>query len=73
MDFIREIQKVEGNSVTVRLPENYRFKEVEVLILPFKEIEESEHDHHSRSFESLKLISIDTRNFKFNREELYDR
>jgi len=34
---IREIRKVEGNCITVHLPDNYRSREVEVLVLPFNE------------------------------------
>ncbi|MGD2091025.1 MAG: hypothetical protein PVH61_32925 [Candidatus Aminicenantes bacterium] len=66
MEFIREIRRVEDNTITIQLPENYRDKEVEVLVLPFEDSKESE-SVKTRSFESLKHISLDTRNYKFNR------
>jgi hypothetical protein len=72
MEFIREIRKVEGSFITVHLPQSYKSREVEVLVLPFKEAE-ARQPRKSRLFESLNFISIDTRGFKFNREELYDR
>jgi hypothetical protein len=42
MEFIREIRRVEDNTITIQLPENYRDKEVEVLVLPFEDSKESE-------------------------------
>ena len=72
MEFIREIKKIEDNTITIELPENYKYKEVEILILPFEDSEKSESSKR-RPFESLKEISLDTRTFKFNREELHER
>ena len=72
MEFIREIKKIEDNTITIELPENYKYKEVEILILPFEDSEKSESSER-RPFESLKEISLDTRTFKFNREELHER
>lgn len=70
MEFIREIRRVEGSTITIQLPEDYEYQEVEVLILPFESSLRRE-TLNSRSFESLKHISIDTRKYKFNREELH--
>jgi hypothetical protein len=72
MEFIREIRTVEENTITIQLPDSYKHKEVEVLVLPFGESGREE-SFKPRSFESLKDISIDTRSFKFNREELHER
>jgi hypothetical protein len=72
MEFIREIKKIEDNTITIELPENYKNKEVEILVLPFENTEKNE-SAKRRPFESLKEISIDTRTFKFNREELHER
>ncbi len=72
MEFIREIKKIEDNTITIELPENYKNKEVEILILPFEDSEQSGNSKR-RPFESLKEISIDTRTLKFNREELHER
>jgi len=72
MEFIREIKKIEDNTITIELPENYKNKEVEILILPFEDSEKKDSSKR-RPFESLKEISLDTRTFKFNREELHER
>jgi hypothetical protein len=72
MEFIREIKKIEENTITIELPENYKNREVEILVLPFEDSEKNKFSKR-RPFESLKKISIDTRTFKFNREELHER
>jgi hypothetical protein len=72
MEFIREIRRVEDNSITIELPESYKHKDVEVLVLPFED-REKKPPLKRRSFESLDYISIDTRTFKFNRDELHER
>ena len=72
MEFIREIKKIEENTITIELPENYKNKEVEILILPFEKSEKIEFSKR-RPFKSLKEISLDTRTLNFNREELHER
>jgi hypothetical protein len=74
MEFIREIKKIEDNTntITIDIPENYKNKEVEILVLPFEDTGKNE-SAKRRPFESLKEISLDTRTFKFNREELHER
>ncbi len=72
MEFIREIKKIEDNTITIELPENYKNREVEILVLTFDETGKNE-SAKRRPFESLKEISLDTRTFKFNREELHER
>jgi hypothetical protein len=72
MEFIREIKKIENNTVTIELPGYYKNREVEILILPFEDSGKSDFSKRC-PFKSLQEISIDTRNFKFNREELHER
>ncbi len=72
MEFIREIRQVEDSTITIQLPDNYKYKEVEVLVLPFEE-HGKDKPLRTRSFESLKEISLDTRSYKFNRDELHER
>ena len=72
MEFIREIKKIAENTITIELPESYKNKEVEILVLPFENTERSK-PFKRHPFESLKHISIDTRQYKFNREELHER
>ena len=35
MQAIREIRKVDSASITVRIPEEFREKEVEIIVLPY--------------------------------------
>jgi hypothetical protein len=74
MEFIREIKKIKDNTntITIDIPENYKNKEVEILVLPFEDTGKNE-SAKRLPFESLKEISLDTRTFKFNREELHER
>ena len=75
MNFVREIKKVDDNVITIELPLDYKNKEVEILVLPVEGFQagKSGKSVKRRSFESLKYISIDTRAYKFNREELHER
>ncbi|MCK5055015.1 MAG: hypothetical protein KAT34_00050 [Candidatus Aminicenantes bacterium] len=36
MEFIREIRRVEADTITINLPREYRDQEVEVIVLPLK-------------------------------------
>ena len=72
MDYVRLIKRIEDNTITIELPENYKNKEVEILVLPFEETGKNKSTKR-RPFESLKEISLDTRTFKFNRGELHER
>ena len=72
MEFIREIRKVEANTITINLPREYRDQEVEVLVLPLKRKSKKKAGRPTH-FQSFDEISIDTRNFKFDREELHER
>ena len=72
MEFIREIRKVEANTITINLPGEYRDQEVEVLVLPLKR-KSRKKVIQPANFQSFDEISIDTRNFKFDREELHER
>lgn len=72
MEFIREIRRVDKNVLTIKLPDAYKHKDVEILVLPFEE-RAKEAPLKCRTFESMKKISIDTRMYKFNRDELHER
>ena len=72
MNFIRELKKVDDNVITIELPLDYKNKELEILVLPVEDSHTGK-PVKNRSFESLKYISIDTRAYKFNREELHER
>ena len=72
MEFIREIRRVDAGTITINLPKEYRDQEVEVLVLPLKRKSQKK-AVRSTQFLSLNEIAIDTRNFKFDREELHER
>ena len=72
MEFIREIRRVDAGSITINLPREYRDQEVEVLVLPLKRKLQNK-AARSAQFLSLTEIAIDTRDFKFDREELHER
>ena len=38
MQAIREIKKVSGNQITIELPDSFRAKEVEVIVIPYQNI-----------------------------------
>jgi len=78
MNAIRKIMKREGNSLNVILPESFTASQVELIILPFEEKEESTSKESVENFQQrLRNIfgefNADISGFKFNRDELYDR
>ena len=38
MQVVREIKKVTGKRITIDLPDNFYAKEVEVIVIPYKEV-----------------------------------
>jgi len=56
----KEILKVKKDCY--KIPKEYKNKKIEILIFPLEKVNRS-----------LKAISLDTRNFKFNREKINER
>ena len=73
MEAIREIKKVISNEITIKLPDDYNNKEVEIIILPY-DVKSS--DNKKKII--LRNIYNDSKgilpeNYKFNREEIHER
>jgi hypothetical protein len=68
-----------GRQVTVELPDDFKAEEVDVIILPSTEedekaISKTELAEWRKSLvEEFSKFNVDLSNFKFNRDELYDR
>ena len=68
-----------GRQVTVDLPDNFKAEEVDVIVLPSVDDDEKIMTDSELTEWRKNLISefskfnIDLSNFKFNRDELYDR
>ena len=68
-----------GRQVTVELPDDFKAEEVDVIILPSTEedekaISKTELAEWRKSLvEEFSIFNVDLSNFKFNRDELYDR
>ncbi len=68
-----------GRQVTVELPDDFKAEEVDVIILPSTEEDEqtigkTELAEWRKSLvEEFSKFDVDLSDFKFNRDELYDR
>jgi len=62
MAIVKSRVKVEDNMLNMKLPEEFRNKIVEVTVSIANEIEERL---------MLDIIKIDTKKWKFNRDEIY--
>jgi hypothetical protein len=75
----REKVKRTGRQVTVELPDDFKAEEMEVIILPSTEEEEKKlsaidlKEWRRSLIEEFSKFNVDLTNFKFNRDELYDR
>jgi hypothetical protein len=75
MDAIREIKHVKGNKITINVPDEFVEKDVEVIVLPLDEEDKKSEDDRKASFiefvDKFRFkLPVD---YKFVREELYDR
>ena len=74
MEALRKIITLKDNILKVILPEHFRAKKVEIIVIPAD-------DNSSANREQLLLryekqyanLRFDIRNLKYNRDELYDR
>jgi len=68
-----------GRHVTVELPDDFKAEEVDVIILPSTEEDEQKigktelAEWRKSLVEEFSKFNVDLSNFKFNRDELYDR
>jgi hypothetical protein len=75
MQAIRETRRIDRNYVTIDLPDEFLSQEVEIIVLPLYEKQTKTIPDHKSSF--LKFVDSERYklpgDYKFNREELYDR
>ncbi len=69
MNVIREIRKVDTDTIEIKLPEDFRERELEIIVFP---LEEREQDSFSQG--ELKLTSYKCYGKKqdFNRSDAYN-
>ena len=67
---VREIVEVNNEIYNLHIPKEYLHKKVEILVLPFEENIDSV---KRASKNRLDAISIETKNYRFNREEANER
>jgi hypothetical protein len=78
MEAIRKKVKRTGRQITVELPDDFRAEEMDVIILPSNEDEKKIGvtdlvEWRKSLVEEFSKFNVDLSNFKFNRDELYDR
>jgi hypothetical protein len=73
MEAIREIVRSQSENLIIKLPEEFINKKIEVIILPYYELTEQT----KRKERLLKIFNeskgILPEEYKFNREETYER
>lgn len=66
-----------GRQITVDLPDDFKAEEMEVIILPEEEEKRPSAidliEWRRSLIEEFSKFNVDLSNFKFNRDELYDR
>lgn len=68
-----------GQQITIDLPKEFKAEEVDVIILPSSEDDEKKMSEAELAewrkdlIEFYSKFNVDLSNFKFNRDELYDR
>ena len=71
---LREIFRATSGDVKIKLPKNYLNKVIEVLIFPVSEDVEKKKSSKRNSEKKLDFsqVKIPTKNWKFNRTEIYE-
>ena len=70
-DMIRTVVTADKNSITLSLPDNYIGRQVEVIAFVIDEVNETIKSKKKKV--SFNAIKLDTRGFKFNRDEANER
>jgi len=78
MNAIRKTVKRQGNELRIILPDDFKAEEFDVIVLPKEEQfianEQFDLDEYRKSIVDFYAnYDADLTNFKFNRDELYDR
>ena len=74
MDVIREIKTIKNKELIINLPDDFLNKEVEIIIAPLLEKSKIEKDKRTSFFKFVEENQFKLpADYKFVREELYDR
>ena len=65
MNIIKRTENIKENTISIVLPQEYVNKTVEIIIIPVSE--------KKRHFKSIDKISLNTKDLKFDRDELHRR
>ncbi len=72
MNAIRNIIELKSKRINIDLPEDYNYKKVEIIILPYNDKEEKT-DNKIKAQDFFSFYNLNLDNYKFNRDELYER
>jgi hypothetical protein len=75
MEALRETRRIESNQVIINVPDEFMAHEVEIIVLPIDEEKTAtQYDRKTSFFEFVDKYRFKLpENYKFDREELYDR
>lgn len=69
----KEIRKATNDTITIKIPDRLKNKNIEIILLPTDEKISS--DEESNNIENdlfFDTVKIDTKHWKFNRKEIYE-
>ncbi len=61
MEIVREVKRAESNQISIRIPDDFVNKEIEIIV--------KEADEERKRRLTFKALRLNTVGFKFNREE----
>lgn len=75
MQVVQEIRTTDAETLTIKVPEELRQRDVQITIVPLDEKEMSKEDARKTSFFQFveRFHYKLPKDYKFDREELYDR
>jgi len=68
---IRKILTVDSDTISISVPSSYMGKVLEVIA--FSEEESQSREHLKKHTATFKALALDTKGFKFNRDEANER
>jgi hypothetical protein len=68
----KEIRKADNDTIVIKIPKELRNKNIEIILLPSDETIDSEQTNNIEDDLIFDKIQIDTKKWKFNRNEIYD-
>ncbi len=68
----KEIRKANDDTIIIKIPEELRNKNIEIILLPSDEIMNNDDSNNIEDDLMFDKIQIDTKKWKFNRNEIYE-